>query len=452
MNRRDLFRLAGKVGLVALAQQVPWTILERAGFGRDDIAEAALPQGYQLFPGSVLFSGNAGIAGLTTNTKGFGPGTTTGTDNTHPLYIKTPGNTKSLKVSIDATAGQTAHYLEWTINQSFERVGGTFGFWVCAPDDTNTLPDFVLLISSAPFSKYFAMPVRRYTRQHDGQTWNFISFHRDVMTNTGGESWTNTMTRVRLQVLMPAGKVGDVYIDSGLYGFYDRPKVVFIFDAGYASAKSEGYDYMAPRGLRGAVAVNSSLVGGLGRLTVADNHTLYNAGWDLLSHAAVHADQTTLTQAERVQDIRTNQTYLVANGWKRGASQYVYPAGSYNAAVIADLRAAGYDSGWSVNANIQSASNFFPERMGLGRYATGVTSSLSTLKGYVNLAISMGGTICFYTNDILVGATGSHTERSTFRGLIDYIAPLVAGGVMDNYTPSEWIDGLTQPRRLRGGA
>ena len=452
MNRRDLFRLAGKVGLVALAQQVPWTILELAGFGRDDIAEAALPQGYQLFPGSVLFSGNAGIAGLTTNTKGFGPGTTTGTDNSNPIYIKTQGNTKSLKVTIDATAGQTAHYLEWTINQSFERVGGTFGFWVCAPDDTNTLPDFVLRISSAPFSKYFAMPVRRYTRQHDGQTWNFISFHRDAMTNTGGESWTNTMTRVRLQVLMPAGKVGDVYIDSGLYGFYDRPKVVFIFNGGYASAKSEGYDYMAPRGLRGAVAVNSSLVGSLGRLTVADNSTLYNADWDLLSHAAVHTDQTTLTQDQRVQDMRTNQAYLLSNGWVRGKTQYVYPNGSYNAAVIADLRAAGYDSGWSMNAMIQRSSQLWPERMGLGRYPTDVTSSLSTLKGYVNLAISMGGTICFYAHDILVGATGTQTERSTFRGLIDYIAPLVAGGVMDNPTPSEWIDGLTQPRRLRGGA
>lgn len=449
MNRRDLFKLAGKIGLVALAQQVPWAWMERAGLVAEYFAEATLPQNYQLFPGSVLFNGNTGVAGLTTNTKGFGPGTTTGTDNTHPLYIKTPGNTKSLKVSIDATAGQTSHNLEWTINQSFERAGGTFGFWVSAPDDANTLPDFILLVSSSPFSKYFALPVRRYTRQHDGQTWNFISFHRDVMTNTGGESWTNTMTRVRLQVLMPAGKTGDVYVDTGYYAFYDRPKVVFIFDDGYATAKSEGYDYMAPRGLHGAVAVNSSLVGGLGRLTVADNHTLYNAGWDLLSHATVHVDQTTLTQAERVQDIRTNQTYLVANGWKRGASQYVYPNGSHNAAVIADLRAAGYDSGWSVNANIQSTSNFFPERMGLGRYATDVTRSLNTLKGYVNLAIAHGGTICFYTHDILVGATGPHTERSTFRGLIDYIAPLVAGGVMDNPTPSEWLAGLTHPRRMR---
>ena len=82
---------------------------------------ATLPQNYLINAGTVLFSGNNGIAGLTTNSKSFGPGTTAGTDNTNPLYIKTAGNTKSLKVTIDATAGQTAHNLEWTINKSFER-------------------------------------------------------------------------------------------------------------------------------------------------------------------------------------------------------------------------------------------------------------------------------------------------------------------------------------------
>ncbi len=41
MNRRDLFKLAGKVGLVALAQQVPWGWIERAGLLGEYMAEAA---------------------------------------------------------------------------------------------------------------------------------------------------------------------------------------------------------------------------------------------------------------------------------------------------------------------------------------------------------------------------------------------------------------------------
>ena len=452
MNRRDLFKLGGKIGLVALAAQVPWDWLERAGLIDAWLAEAAtLPQNYTLSPGTVLFSGNAGIAGLTTNSKGFGPGTSAGTDNTNSAYIYTAGNTKSIKVAIDATAGQTAHNLEWTINKSFEREGGTFGIWIAAPAALASTLDLSIFISSAPFSKYFLASgtLTRYRAQKDVQ-WNYVSWHRDSMSNTGSESWTNTMTRVRVQILMPAGQSGDVYVDTGYYGVYGRPKVLFTFDDGYASALTEGYAYMSTRGLRGAVGVNSALVGGASRLTVADCDTLYAAGWDMLSHSTSHVDQTSLTQSARLLDIQTNQAYLTSKGWTRAARQYIYPNGAYDAAVIADLRTCGYDTAWSVNDKIQYAiKGLWPEQMGLGRYATDISLSLATLKGYVNNAIAVGGTVTFYSHDILVGAGAAATERSTFRGLVDYVAPYVAAGVLDNPTCSEWVNGLTNPRRRR---
>lgn len=455
MNRRDLFKLAGKVGLVALAAQVPWDWLERAGLIDAWLAEAAtLPQNYTLSPGTVLFSGNAGIAGLTTNSKGFGLGTSAGTDNTNSAYIYTAGNTKSIKVAIDATAGQTAHNLEWTIGKNFQAETGTFGVWIGVPVEMASLPDLSVYISSSPFSKYFLYSGTgpRYRSQKDVR-WNYVSWHRDAMSNTGLESWGNTMTRVRLQIIMPAGQSGDVYVDTGYYGVYGRPKVLFTFDDGYASALTEGYAYMSTRGLRGAVGVNSALVGGASRLTVADCDTLYAGGWDMLSHSANHDNQTSLSQADRLADIRANQAYLTAHGWTRGASQYIYPNGAYDAAVVADLRTCGYTEAWAVTDKTQhSVRGLWPERMGLARYATDIANSLSTLKGYGAAAIAHGGTVAYYSHNIKVSAVAGETEQATFRGLIDYFTPLVAAGVMDNPTCSEWVRGLTNPRRPRSAS
>ena len=65
MNRRDLFTLAGKVGLVALPQQVPWSWLERAGLLDEYFAEAAaLPQNYLVQTGSVLCDTSLGLSGI----------------------------------------------------------------------------------------------------------------------------------------------------------------------------------------------------------------------------------------------------------------------------------------------------------------------------------------------------------------------------------------------------
>ena len=120
MNRRELFSLAGKVSLVALAQQVPWSVLERLGLVGEYLAEAAaLPQNYLINSGTVLASGNNGMAAVASSASALGAGATSAVDNTDPAYIKTAGNTKSIKLSIDATGGQTGHNLEWAINKNF---------------------------------------------------------------------------------------------------------------------------------------------------------------------------------------------------------------------------------------------------------------------------------------------------------------------------------------------
>lgn len=451
MNRRDIFALAGKVGIVALAQQVPWAWLERAGLVGAYCAEAAaLPQNYQINAGTVLASGNNGMAAVASSASSLGAGATSAVDNTDQRYIYTPGNTKSIKLSIDATGGQTGHNLEWAINKNFQTTHGMFGIWVGIPGASamSNKPQTRLLVSSAPFTKSFNNTIT-YVDQKD-VLWNFVCYHRDQMANSGSESWANTMTRIRLQMIMQTGFAGDIYIDDITYGAYGRPKVLFVFDDNYDDVITEAYDYMAPRGLRGNVAVCSSFVGNAGRMTVADCNTVYAAGWDLLNHSIDHTDQTTLGASALAQDITTVKAFLAQNGWTRAADQYVYPQGTYNSTVVSALRAAGYTTGWATTAQLQHTMlGLWPERMGLARRNMDGSVLLSTLTGYITDAIRLGGTVCFYGHEITNGVVAGKTDRAILRGLVDFVAPLVAAGVIDNPTCSEWLQGLTYPRRRR---
>ena len=451
MNRRDLFALAGKIGLVALAQQVPWSVLERLGLVGEYLAEAAaLPQNYLINSGTVLASGNNGMAAVASSASSLGAGATSAVDNTDPAYIKTAGNTKSIKLSIDATGGQTGHNLEWAINKNFLTTHGQFGVWVGIPNASamSNKPQTRLLVSSAPFTKHMSNTIT-YVDQYD-TLWNFVCWHRDSMANTGSESWANTMTRIRLQMIMQTGFSGDIYIDDIVYGMYSRPKVLFVFDDGYDDIMTEAYAYLAPLGLRGNVAVTTSFIGQAGRLTTANLDTLYAAGWDHLNHSVDHTSLTTFSASALTNDLSTSKAFMDAGGWTRASNQYVYPQGLYNSTVVAALRAYGYDVGWSTTAQLQHVGRgLWPERMGLARRNMDGSVSIGTLKGYVTDAIRLGGTVCFYGHEIINGVTAGKTDRAIVRALADFVAPLVAAGVLDNPTCSEWVTGLTSPRRKR---
>lgn len=454
MNRRDLFRLAGKVGVVALAQQVPWSWLERAGLVGEYQAEAAaLPQNYQLRAGTVLFSGNNGIAGTVSNTKGFGPGTTSGTDNTDPQYIKTPGNTKSIRVSVDATGGQTAHYLDWAINRNFATAGApqTFGVWIGIPGGVNTASVNVRwLVSSNPFASYFSTSGVQvlYTTQLD-QPWNFINFHSTEMSATGGEVWTNTMTRVRLQLIYNGGGPITFYVDDGVVGYDAKPQVAFRFDAGDESTYTEAFSLMEQHGLKGCAAIKTNNINFETRLTDAQITEMHDAGWDVMSQSHSHANLTAISASALAAEIDTAQSYINSHGWTRGRDHFVYPGGFYNTAVIAALRARGYRYGWTVYGIPQmTVPGLSPGPMELASIATS-GRTLDQLKSDLALGIKRGGHIIFYLNKILVGATGPDTEKSIFQGLIHEVSRLVRANVVGHRTLTGLIEGLTQPRLRR---
>lgn len=68
-----------------------------------------------------------------------------------------------------------------------------------------------------------------------------------------------------------------------------RPKICLTFDDAYATQYTEAFRYMAKKGIKGTVAVTTSLVESNSTYcTWADLDAMYQAGWDLVAHAIVH--------------------------------------------------------------------------------------------------------------------------------------------------------------------
>ena len=91
----------------------------------------------------------------------------------------------------------------------------------------------------------------------------------------------------------------------------------------------------------------------------------------------------------------------------------------------------------------------FEQPRRINRWNTDQSFSLAQLKAAVDTCVKFGASVVFYSHAILDGATGSNTERVTYLGLVQYVARLAAGNVLDVVTLQGLIDGLTNPRRKR---
>lgn len=108
MNRRDVLTLAGKVGIVSLASQVPWAWLERAGMVADYFAQAgALPQNYLVQTGSVLCDTSLGLSGIAGHQVHDGTATWAVSEVTDSTYLRPSGTSKAFRAEVTAAAGDT---------------------------------------------------------------------------------------------------------------------------------------------------------------------------------------------------------------------------------------------------------------------------------------------------------------------------------------------------------
>lgn len=447
MNRRELIKLAGKVGVAYLVQNGLGRICDQLGLLMDLPAEAAsLPRNYQMTAGTPWLDSQ--VSALTVNAKGNGgTAVVTCTDNTDATYIRPVGAAKSLKLDVTTGGTQTFWNIDWIINESITPLSNfSFAAWTNVTDFTGWVLGVFVSEASNYANRYNYAPVT--VAPNVARTgWNTFKLHRGTPASvTGSPAITNTFTRVRFQFVIPANATGTWYIGPVYKNSYNRPKVVFSFDDQDASQYANGYQVLDSYGLPGSQCIQTSFTGGL---SVSQFNEMKAKGWSFHSHSQTHPNLTTLTVEAAKEEMRLAQAWLDDRGLTYGRQVVVFPNGATNDAVDTAMGELGYTHGAIVRPQLDHVWDGFEQPRRLNRWNTDISFSLATLKGAVDDAIKYGSTQIFYSHAILDGATGSNTERSTYAAFISYVARLAAGNMIDVPTLQGLIDGMTNPRRKR---
>lgn len=393
----------------------------------------ALPQNYDLNLDTLLddFETTSGW------TQGQGSGSPSGVTSVDTVNVKTGSGA----LKIQATNGGVLNTKTISLNAAN---AATFGYWVYIDDVTKLSSITIYLSSVSNFASLFSYALAA-SNLLDG--WNFVQVRRDLWTNTGSESWTNTMIRLRFRTDSVLGETVSTTFDSLYYRLYARPKVVITFDDGWDSAHTEGYTYMATKGLKGTHYVISGVVDQPGRITTANLTTAYNNGWSISNHTSTHQNLSTLSQEEILTELQDCNEWLVSNGFARTAGHVAYPNGGYNATVLSAMDTLGFKTGSTIISRQNNIVKGLEDKRLLKRYSLINSNSLATVKGYVDTAVSNGSTVFINFHKLVASPTVS-TEWaiSDFQALVDYVARLHNGGILDVVTVDDWYSGLTEPR------
>jgi len=306
---------------------------------------------------------------------------------------------------------------------------------VYVPSLTNLGSVALYIASVSNFSKFFSKTIQA-TALHEG--FNYIPIAPSEWSNTGGESWSNTMVRLRIRVNATAGTPSVSFCSIHTYQ-YNRPKVVVTFDDSWDSQYTKAYAYMSPLGLKGTIYAIGSKLGTAGYCTLAQLQEMYAAGWDICNHGSVNLT-TLLTQAEQETEISGEEAYIAE--FTRSKKHYAYPNGGYDDNARNALFALGYKTARTIIDRQQA--NYLDEKHLITRYGVYNGTSVASAKGYIDRAIEQGSSVWLNYHLIVDSDADVSTKVLTanFNEVMDYIKAKVDARSIDCVTVSEWYNGL----------
>ncbi|MFM9023981.1 MAG: polysaccharide deacetylase family protein [Planctomycetaceae bacterium] len=134
-----------------------------------------------------------------------------------------------------------------------------------------------------------------------------------------------------------------------------RP-ILLTVDDNYSLGYTEMYPALAARGM---VATNYTHTRGIGigipKATWPQVAEMDAAGVFLVeSHSQTHPNLTTISGTQLRQEVVGSRADITANVGGKVSNHFAYPGGNYNAAVIAELQAAGYKTGMTVKTGLNT--------------------------------------------------------------------------------------------------
>jgi hypothetical protein len=192
--------------------------------------------------------------------------------------------------------------------------------------------------------------------------------------------------------------------------------VIPFFDDGWANVHTYAFPKMEANGQVGTVSVETSNVGGTNRMTLAQLHDLYDAGWDICSHGVTGA------QNESLANLRTARQWLITNGFDRGKDHFVYGGGAIGN--IDDVRRV-YLSGRSVSGGPQAHWPITDRYRYHGGRTHVPATTTATIDSDLTSVANLGGVVASTFHDIVLSApTGVQILQTTFDHWSDKVAEL----------------------------
>jgi peptidoglycan/xylan/chitin deacetylase (PgdA/CDA1 family) len=275
--------------------------------------------------------------------------------------------------------------------------------------------------------------------------YNVIRFRKSEATTSGSPNWKNPILALGIRFASFAAGAASVTF-CALYADQENvPKVIITADDGDATAYSEIFAYLNPRGMKFTSFVYGSGVGDPGKVSLAQLQEMYNAGCDVGNHSWDHADLTAINLADALANLTTMRNWQLGQGFVRGSEHLAYPYGVYTEDLIAALPGIGIKTGRLANAiavpyTYPPVENLYLLNVG----NPSVVNDLATVKSYVDKAVDRKGTlILLFHSLVAAGPVDEQWLISDFQELVRYIM----AKQVDVVTMSEWFAQLKNPRK-----
>ena len=169
--------------------------------------------------------------------------------------------------------------------------------------------------------------------------WNVITLGL-AQTMAAGSPDTSRVDGVQVRVTdRGTGEPATVWFNGiALVQRNDRGIVTIAFDDGYDSDYTHARPVLDRYHFPATSYVVGSLVGGPGRLSVAQLKNLQDLnGWDIASHSYTHSNLTERAGSEIDTDLDLSKQFLVQNGLYRGSEHFAYPNGIFDSDELRSL-------------------------------------------------------------------------------------------------------------------
>lgn len=362
------------------------------------------------------------------------------------IAISTDGYESKDALAITSATSANNKQAIRTINRNFSYGVGCFTFMVKPDNYTDTV--VIGFSSETSFAtKYFNASISSTSLKKN--KWNLVRLAKSDFTATGGESWDNTMIRMRFRnVSNSASTPSTALFDDLRINKFTR--AVCIFETDNIGNKANGVDKMVPiieaYGWRGTINVQSNIIGILNACSSGDLATLRASGWDMANHTVDHADLTSLSVEEAVANVSQCRDTLISLGLTGAENHIAYPVGATSDELNTALEGAGFLTGRKTTNTTQivPVADFF------SLDEVSLESSSITLiqaKAKVDEAIQKGRTVRFMIEGLHDSAPSSiQWLTSDYQALVDYVREKEIGGQILVRKVTEWYDGLFNPR------